>query len=236
MVRLARSGRQGRLTRSGGAVGGGGGGGGGAEPLLVGFTSQNGVSSPSADQCTLPTGSAAGDLCLVFHGTNYGTTTPSFTGGTVAKWNDMGNPQGIIYSKVLDGTDISNGYVAVICPAARGAIITAAWTGGTFTETPDAVTTSEYVTSSGTVLTMPTPLTSNSLTVLMTSNTNGSGPRYTAAASGLTLVGQKYYGTSNDCSLMVYWAWNQTGSAFASQTLTFVGGPDTPAGAEFPVT
>lgn len=237
-MRESRTGRTGpRMVRSRGPIGSSGGGGGGSEPLLVGsvVTASGSATSPATQQMTFDVGASAGDLCVVALGTNYGISAASIVGGETVNVS-AGNPRVLFYSKVLEAADITNGYVEVVLPSARGALITAVFTGGTFVEPADATTSYNTGLSSDTFTTLATPASGNSLSLLLTNNTNGSGPRYTTAATGFTEAGRYYYGTSNDASCILYYAWNATGSAMPAQTLTCASGPTLSLSGEWSVT
>ncbi len=69
------------------------------------------VNNASSAVFTFPTGSAAGDLCVIFAGHGYGTTTP-------AGWTELDNRQGSNFNgacfyKFLTSGDISTGSVTI---------------------------------------------------------------------------------------------------------------------------
>lgn len=195
--------------------------GGGPEILLVGSTKQSGAAITGM-QCTLPGGSAVGDFCVVVHGTNYGLSPIEFPGGTVALTVGGGAFQDtlILYTKVLDASDISNGYVAVNLPNARGAIVTAVFTGGVGSETPDDTTEAVFPAKPH-VQPMPTPASSNTLTIWASHDDYSNGNQYATPSEGLTFLDKYWYGTANDASVSVYWTYNQTGLPIPDQTVTW---------------
>lgn len=183
-------------------------------PIFKAATGQ--VNTTSPQNVTLPPGALAGDFVVLSYGANYSFGgANSIVGGRFVDQQDTG----AMYAKILDATDISNGYVTVTtfnADSPRGYIAIALFSG------VDSQTESAFVASTpsyGTPATMPVPAGASSLCVI-------AGTQYSSDANlTISTVGTPFvrahigadYG-SNDSSAAIFYAVNDTGLALPNQT------------------